>query len=139
MGKIPMPTVSCPKDGNVLRFVKAASGARSLQCDCGYLWELNVLAGGLDQPLDKFSKSPETKKFYFTDSPIVWLFDRQKLIKERQKRGLSQKQLVIRSGLSQPSISAIETGSKTPKLQTLFVLASILGMHPCELMKDEVE
>lgn len=49
VSKIPMPIVLCPKDGKQLKFKLTSSGARSLNCTCGYMWVLNVPAAEIDK------------------------------------------------------------------------------------------
>ena len=46
----------------------------------------------------------------------------------RASRGLSQDALAERAGISQPSLSQIETGDTTPRLETLDAIADALGM-----------
>lgn len=51
-----------------------------------------------------------------------------RLRKHRETRKLSQEELARRSGLPQETISRLESGSRTPRLETLSKLASGLGV-----------
>jgi HTH-type transcriptional regulator/antitoxin HipB len=48
---------------------------------------------------------------------------------ERKRKAMSQKELASRAGLRQASVSAIENGSPTTKLQTLLAVLSTLGLE----------
>lgn len=48
---------------------------------------------------------------------------------ERKRKLMSQKDLALRAGLRQASVSAIETGSPNTKLQTLLMVLSSLGLE----------
>lgn len=60
----------------------------------------------------------------------------KKLKEFREKLGLSQSELAIRAGISQPSIGAIEAGKKSPTIRTLEKLAFALGISITELLDD---
>lgn len=49
------------------------------------------------------------------------------VVRLRQERGLTQKQLEEMSGVRQPVIARIETGTVTPRLRTLVRLLLPLG------------
>lgn len=63
----------------------------------------------------------------------------QFLLREyRTKRGMSQVELSERSGVPQPMISEIETGSvKAPQVPTLYALARALRCTVDDLIKEE--
>jgi len=65
----------------------------------------------------------------------------QFLLREyRTKRGMSQVELSERSGVPQPMISEIETGSvKAPQVPTLYALARALRCTVDDLIKEEEE
>ncbi len=47
---------------------------------------------------------------------------------ERQKRGFSQEELALESGLSRSAIWKIESGNVSPTIDTLEKIAAALGM-----------
>lgn len=52
------------------------------------------------------------------------------LIKQaREQTGLSQHALAVKIGVSQSYLSMLEKGTKTPSLETLFVLSDLMMMH----------
>jgi transcriptional regulator with XRE-family HTH domain len=53
----------------------------------------------------------------------------------RGRKGLSQERLAARAGLGRDTIYKIECGKRSPRLDTLLVLADTLGVDPCELLK----
>lgn len=58
----------------------------------------------------------------------------------RQKRiekGFSQKELADKSTVPQQTISAIETGSRVPTAETLYLLAKALGTTMDEIYKPD--
>jgi transcriptional regulator with XRE-family HTH domain len=57
-----------------------------------------------------------------------------KIKRMRMHKGFSQVELARRSGVSQPAISQIESGTKTPTLDTLRKLAKALGVPVSELI-----
>ena len=54
---------------------------------------------------------------------------------ERRKRGLTQRQLAVASGLTQSAISQLETGPRSPNVASLAQVAGGLGMTLAELAK----
>lgn len=58
------------------------------------------------------------------------------LIRARQERGLTQAQLAERMGRKQSMISAVESGRRSPRLQTLADAARALG---CDLRIEFVK
>lgn len=59
----------------------------------------------------------------------------ERLAKLRKSRGLSQEKLADRAGLHAVAITYIETGKRLPKLNTVYKLASGLGVSVEELFK----
>lgn len=57
----------------------------------------------------------------------------------RKKKGLSQRALAKSCGVSQPTISAIESSTKAPSTVTVSLVASALGCTVAELMGETVE
>ena len=53
------------------------------------------------------------------------------LIEARTRKGLTQKALAERCGLPQPSLARIESGSSTPRIDTLCRVARALDLVPC--------
>lgn len=62
----------------------------------------------------------------------------QKIVALREKRGWNQSELARASGLSAPSIWALENGdTKMPKFETLRAVASALGVPLSAIMADQ--
>lgn len=57
--------------------------------------------------------------------PCAAIIDR--LIEERHRRGMTQKQLAAACALSQPVIARLESKKNAPQLDTLLRVASALG------------
>lgn len=55
----------------------------------------------------------------------------------REKMGLSQKELALRTGLSPSLIGQIETGRSQPSLATLHLLADVLGVSTCYFVMED--
>jgi transcriptional regulator with XRE-family HTH domain len=53
----------------------------------------------------------------------------------RQRHGLSQERLAERTGLCRDTIYKIEVGQRSPRLDTLLVLADSLQIDVAELLK----
>lgn len=56
------------------------------------------------------------------------------LQRARQAAGLTQAELADKSGVSQPHISALESGTWEPRLATIMQLARALGVEPGALL-----
>lgn len=56
-----------------------------------------------------------------------------KLKQEREKRGLSQMELSLRSGVSQNMITYIENGKRTPTVKTILKLCNTMNIDPSVL------
>ncbi len=52
----------------------------------------------------------------------------------RLQRGLTQEKMSGLAGISRSHLAALESGSKTVKLNTLWNIAYALNMQPCELV-----
>jgi len=65
----------------------------------------------------------------------VKLFSK-KLKMAREAKGYSQKQLGMRVGLSDKSISMYEKGTVYPPISNLFKIAEALGKDICYFLKD---
>ena len=57
----------------------------------------------------------------------------------RQDRQMSQESLGFKSGYHRTYISLLERGLKSPSLNTIFQLARVLQVEPCELVKHVQE
>tara|TARA_R110002126_G_scaffold250401_1_gene393297 strand:- start:14 stop:337 length:324 start_codon:yes stop_codon:yes gene_type:complete len=55
----------------------------------------------------------------------------------REDQGLSNRQLSIRSGLSRATIRNIESGTQSPSLETLIMLAEGLGANLPDMIHEE--
>ena len=58
------------------------------------------------------------------------------LRKFREERELSQDELAARAGMPQATISAIERGTRTPGVDTLWKLAQGLGVSPNDFYRE---
>ena len=58
------------------------------------------------------------------------------LRKEREKQGLSQLELALRANISQNMINYVETGKRTPSLDTLLKICQALNINPAALFLD---
>ena len=56
------------------------------------------------------------------------------LQRARHAAGLTQAELAERSGVSQPHISQLESGTWEPRLTTIMALATALGVEPGALL-----
>jgi transcriptional regulator with XRE-family HTH domain len=54
----------------------------------------------------------------------------------RQKRGMTQEELSVASGLSQQYISGLERGKRNPTVLSLNDLANALGARPVDFLKE---
>ena len=63
-------------------------------------------------------------------------FDRARLARLRAQHVLTQKELGARAGLTELTISKIETGQQTPRPSTIRKLASALDVKPTDLIDD---
>ena len=57
----------------------------------------------------------------------------QKIAYLRERRGMSQRDLAEKAGVSQPAICQIETGATKPRLETVFRIANALDVCMPEL------
>lgn len=61
------------------------------------------------------------------------------LRKERERQGLSQLELALKANISQNMINYIETGKRTPSLDTLLKICQALNINPATLFSDSNE
>jgi transcriptional regulator with XRE-family HTH domain len=59
-----------------------------------------------------------------------------RLREAREARGLSQRELAVRAGLSRVTVNRLEMGRLTPRRGTLARLAEALGLSPSDLVAD---
>ncbi|MGP1439073.1 MAG: helix-turn-helix domain-containing protein [Treponema sp.] len=74
----------------------------------------------------------------------MFLVEQQELVikrlrQEREKAGLSQLELALRADVSQNMINYIETGKRTPSLDTLLKICNALNINPAVLFSDSKE
>lgn len=53
------------------------------------------------------------------------------------EKGVSQKDLALKIGLSTNAVSSICTNKSQPGLKTLFEIAKVLNVDPCDLLNRE--
>lgn len=63
----------------------------------------------------------------------------ERLRSAREASDLSNRQLSISSGLSRSTIRNIESGSQSPTIETLILLAEGLDVDLPQIIKDEIE
>lgn len=59
----------------------------------------------------------------------------QVLRDRRKEKGISQEKLALEAGLDRSYISKLETGVYQPSMTTLFSIAEVLDVEPCEIVK----
>jgi len=75
--------------------------------------------------LEEQLKDPEFRKEYEALEPEYTIM--QAMIDARTSKGLTQKELSIRSGIAQGDISKLENGNANPSIRTLQRLATAMG------------
>ena len=75
--------------------------------------------------LEEQLKDPEFRKEYEALEPEYMIM--QAMIDARTSKGLTQKELSIRSGIAQGDISKLENGNANPSIRTLQRLANAMG------------
>jgi transcriptional regulator with XRE-family HTH domain len=63
----------------------------------------------------------------------------ERIKSERARRGISQRELARRSGVSQQGISSIESGKSSPSMDIVEMLASGLNVTVSELLFPDAE
>jgi len=61
----------------------------------------------------------------------------QRLREEREKQGISQMDLSFKAGLSQNQVNYIETGKRTPNLNTILSICKVLQINPAVLFEPD--
>ena len=61
----------------------------------------------------------------------------QRLREEREKQRISQMDLSLKAGLSQNQVNYIETGKRTPNLNTILSLCRVLQINPALLFEPD--
>lgn len=69
------------------------------------------------------------------DPPTILALNVMRL---RAERGMTQAQLAVAIGVSQPRIAGIESGDANPRLATISKLAHALGITLSELLEDHL-
>lgn len=76
-----------------------------------------------------------------TSPPVAWAasapLDRKRLIRERAKAGLLQREVAERSGISKAHVSRLERGACGASATTLHRLARAIGCRVEDLMTAE--
>lgn len=62
-----------------------------------------------------------------------------RLRQEREKAGLSQLELALKADISQNMVNYIETGKRTPSLDTFLKICNALNINPAILFSDKEE
>lgn len=76
--------------------------------------------------LDEQLKDPEIKAEYDALEPEFTIM--QAMIDARNSKGITQKELSLRSGIAQGDISKMENGNANPSVKTLQRLAAAMNM-----------
>ena len=61
----------------------------------------------------------------------------QRLRKERESQRISQMELSFKAGLSQNQVNYIETGKRTPNLNTILNICKVLQINPAVLFEPD--
>ena len=61
----------------------------------------------------------------------------QRLRDEREKQRISQMELSFKAGLSQNQVNYIETGKRTPNLNTILSICKVLQINPAVLFEPD--
>jgi transcriptional regulator with XRE-family HTH domain len=77
--------------------------------------------------------------FWFMDigEQLQYIIDKIKVI--RQKKGISQMELSLRSNMSQSFIANIEKGKKQPSVLTLLRIADALGVNAQDFFPESFD
>ena len=59
------------------------------------------------------------------------------LARLRREKGLTQEEVEALSGFSQQSLSGVERGHRNPTIVTIYELATSLGVHFSELLRED--
>ena len=57
----------------------------------------------------------------------------------RKEKGVSQEKLALEAGIDRSYISKLETGVYQPSIATLFSIAEVLDVEPCEIVRQVSE
>ena len=76
----------------------------------------------------KWLKEPKVKKAY--EAHALEFAVAQKLISERLKANLTQKDLAKRMGTTQSAVARLESGAQLPTIKTIERYANALGKYP---------
>ena len=76
--------------------------------------------------LDEQLQNPEVKAEYDALEPEFAII--QAMIDARKGKGMTQKELSVRTGIAQSDISKLENGNGNPSIRTLQRLANAMGM-----------
>lgn len=76
--------------------------------------------------LDEQLQNPEVKAEYDALEPEFAII--QAMIDARKGKGITQKELSVRTGIAQSDISKLENGNGNPSIRTLQRLANAMGM-----------
>lgn len=85
----------------------------------------------------KAAENPAFKAAWDAEAPISVLA--LNVYRLRKERGLTQAELGMRAGLSQPKVAKIERADANPELRTIGRLAGALGVTVGELLTDPYE
>ena len=88
--------------------------------------ERRIIMTKFNDFLNEQLKDPEIKEEYDALEPEFAII--QALIDARKQRGITQKELSERTGISQGDISKLENGNGNPSVRTLKRLDSAMGM-----------
>jgi transcriptional regulator with XRE-family HTH domain len=87
-----------------------------------------------DQFMERNLEDPEFAARWAESRPMIDLA--VNICRARQERGLTQKQLAVAAGLSQPRITEVERSDANPTLLTITRIANALGVRVERLFAD---
>lgn len=117
--------------------VSLAEIARRTEISVAHLSEIErAQTGGSLKVWEKIAAALGVSVSYFFREPVQETLG-QKMKKLRTSRGLTQKELAQKVGLSYSLVAQIESSRVQPAIGTLTCLARELGVSPCYFLTDE--
>ncbi|NLL17507.1 MAG: helix-turn-helix transcriptional regulator [Clostridia bacterium] len=89
--------------------------------------------------LRRIAKAFNVPVSLFIGNNRKWSLVTEKLVRARKTRGLSQKELASKAGVSAGLIGQMETGKVYPSLKTIEKIADALGVSVCSLILEQEE
>jgi predicted transcriptional regulator len=94
------------------------------------------MSSNLSQLKKRWIKDPDVKAAY--DEQALEFDIAKKLVSQRVKAKLTQKEIAERMGTTQSAVARIESGAKLPSFKTIVRYAHALGKYPEVRFRDEL-